>query len=374
MQSKIMMIGLGVIVGVVLSAGVVLAGNLTPSAGPTESDAQVFNLAQIYARLQNGAPGVKATTFTEPSAGPSTPTMADLNQIMAIAPAVNDSAGARAGQVPVGKTFWGLRSDGWGTLTGSMPSTDGPTIVPTTTTQTVIDGVYNSDITITGDPDLLPGNISQGYTLFGVEGTFDGGQFYITGLPKTGQVTNCFVGDPGVKTPCPEDAQRGVPLPTPRFVIDNFVVIDQLTGLMWTRDAALGANCSGADAEVDWSTALASVAQCNTLNYPGNLAAVQGYNDWRLPNTREILSLINYEYVNPIDRPALSNAAGTAIWTDNDPFTMPLPIELRHWTSTTHATDQTKAWQLIGYLGTLFARGKADGAFPAHVWAVRGGE
>lgn len=49
-----------------------------------------------------------------------------------------------------------------------MPSTDGPTIVPTTTTQTVIDGVYNSDIIITGDADLLPGNISRGYTTFGV--------------------------------------------------------------------------------------------------------------------------------------------------------------------------------------------------------------
>lgn len=92
---------------------------------------------------------------------------------------------------------------------------------------------------------------------------------------------------------------------------------------MWTRDASLGANCSGADTEVNWSDALASVAQCNTNNYGG-------YSDWRLPNTREILSLINYEYVNPIDRPALSNAAGTAIWTDNNPFTIPLPAELRH--------------------------------------------
>jgi hypothetical protein len=300
--------------------------------------------------------------------------MADMNQIMAIAPAVNDSAGARASQVFAGKTFWGLRSDGWGTLTGSMPSTVGPTIVPTTTTQTVIDGVYNSDIIITGDADLLPGNISRGYTLFGVEGAFDGGQFYITGLPKTGQVTNCFVGYPGVKTNCPANAQRGVPLPTPRFVIDNFVVIDQLTGLMWTKDASLGANCSGADTEVNWSDALASVAQCNTNNYPANLAAVPGYSDWRLPNTREILSLVNYEYVNPIDRPALSNAAGTAIWTNNDPFTIPLPTELRHWTSTTHATDPTKAWQLIGYLGNLFARSKTDVLNPAHVWAVRGGE
>lgn len=114
MQSKILMIGLGVIVGVVLSAGVVLAGNLNPSAAQPSLASRFSAWRRCTARLQNGTPGVKATTFTEPAAGPNTATMADMNQIMAIAPAVNDSASPHASQVPTGKTFWGLRGDGWG--------------------------------------------------------------------------------------------------------------------------------------------------------------------------------------------------------------------------------------------------------------------
>jgi hypothetical protein len=35
------------------------------------------------------------------------------------APAVDDGAGARPEDVKAGKTFWGLRSDGWGLLTGT---------------------------------------------------------------------------------------------------------------------------------------------------------------------------------------------------------------------------------------------------------------
>jgi len=44
-----------------------------------------------------------------------------LNDVMSIAPAQDDASGATAAQVQAGKTFWGLRSDGWGQLTGTRP-------------------------------------------------------------------------------------------------------------------------------------------------------------------------------------------------------------------------------------------------------------
>jgi hypothetical protein len=374
MQSKSLMIVLGVVIGVLLSAGVVLAGNLNPTGAPTTANSQVFTLAQIYSRLENGAPATKATTFMEPVAGPATPSMYSLDQIMAIAPELDDSHGARAGQVVAGKNYWGLRSDGWGTTTGAMPVVAGPTLIPTTTTQSVIEGIYESDITIAGDADLLAANISQGYTLLGVEGAYAGGEFYTSGLPTTGQATTCFTADAdgSPMIACPANAQRGAPLPTPRFIVGDQAVTDLLTGLMWTKDGSLGPNCSGADMAISsWNDALASVALCNTNNYAG-------YNDWRLPNAREALSLINYEYVNPINKPALSNAAGTGIWSNGDPFTLPnpLPTELNYWTSTTFAADEDQAWMMISYVGNLYAADKISlfTATDAHVWAVRGGQ
>lgn len=39
--------------------------------------------------------------------------------------------------------------------------------------------------------------------------------------------------------------------------------------------------------------------------------------DWRLPNVRELYSLIHLQFFFP----ALSNAAGTARWTNGDAFT-----------------------------------------------------
>ena len=71
----------------------------------------------------------------------------------------------------------------------------------------------------------------------------------------------------------------GVEWPDPRFT-DNGdeTVTDNLTGLMWSKDAQL---ISG---ERSFQDALSS---CNELEFAD-------YTDWRLPNMRELLSLIDY--------------------------------------------------------------------------------
>ena len=52
---------------------------------------------------------------------PGTGTTYSLNEVMAIAPAVDDANGAGAGQVLSGRKFWGLRSGSdWGLKTGTM--------------------------------------------------------------------------------------------------------------------------------------------------------------------------------------------------------------------------------------------------------------
>jgi len=56
-------------------------------------------------------------------------------------------------------------------------------------------------------------------------------------------------------------------------------ITDQATGLMWAQDD------SGTG--LDWEAALAWVQQQNDANYPG-------YSDWRLPNAKELQSIVDY--------------------------------------------------------------------------------
>ncbi|QFU76239.1 DUF1566 domain-containing protein [Halioglobus maricola] len=81
--------------------------------------------------------------------------------------------------------------------------------------------------------------------------------------------------------------------PDERYTIDeNGTVTDVATGLMWAQCVAglEGALCNSGDARsMDWGTAL-EYAQNSTL---------AGHSDWRLPNTKELFSLINFNAAEP---------------------------------------------------------------------------
>ena len=91
--------------------------------------------------------------------------------------------------------------------------------------------------------------------------------------------------------------EKGVAWPNPRFTDNgNGTVTDNLTGLIWLKNA----NCFGAK---DWAMAL---SDANTLNN-GECGLTDGSveGDWRLPNVREMQSLIDCE------RPSLRCQAAT---------------------------------------------------------------
>jgi len=110
-------------------------------------------------------------------------------------------------------------------------------------------------------------------------------------LARTGQTT-CYDAAGGALPSCAGTGQggeltAGAPWPSPRFRLDQCgtpvdttddVIIDNLTGMMWPRDA----NRFGPRA---WSDA---VADANGLS-------LCGFDDWRLPNQRELRSLVDYE-------------------------------------------------------------------------------
>jgi len=167
-------------------------------------------------------------------------------------------------------------------------------------------------------------------------------------LPKTGQ-TKCYDTE-GVEIPCPGtgqdgDIQAGVAWPEPRFA-DNGdgTMIDNLTGLMWTKDANLP------NSPVTWQQAL---DRANSLT-------LADYSDWRLPNVNELESLIN------------TNEADSAAWLTTQGFTNVLQTEY-YWSSTTFAAGPGDAW-IVGMRNGSMGISSKPNVYYYYVWPVRGGQ
>ncbi|MBF0536980.1 MAG: DUF1566 domain-containing protein [Nitrospirae bacterium] len=159
----------------------------------------------------------------------------------------------------------------------------------------------------------------------------------------SGQTTSYAADDDG-------ELQKGMPWPNPRFTDNgNSTVTDKLTGLIWLKDAGTPTIGSCPGGFMSWGMALTYVACLNTASY-------QGYTDWRLPNRRELLSLINRGSFGP-SLPA------------SHPFTN---VQSGfYWSSTTNPHAITDAWAIYMSDGLLSAYNKTSNN---NVWPVRGGQ
>jgi hypothetical protein len=164
----------------------------------------------------------------------------------------------------------------------------------------------------------------------------------IIDLPRTGQTTLHETGNDG-------DLEMGVAWPDPRFTDNgNGTITDNLTGLIWLKN---GNRFGGRT----WAQAL---SDCNGLADDGiNLTDGSSAGDWRLPNRKELRSLVNYE------------EAYTSDWLNGQGFT---DVQLdNYWSSTTYAPTATSAWFVhVGY-GEVFIVLKTD---TSYVLAVRSGQ
>ena len=103
-----------------------------------------------------------------------------------------------------------------------------------------------------------------------------------------------------------------------RFLEQNDAISDTRTGLMWPRNASLS------EFPMTWNEALAFVKDLND-------AELSGFSDWKLPNRKELFSLISHETINP---------------------SLPLPhpfiniFTSYYWTSTTCARLPKQAWYI----------------------------
>jgi hypothetical protein len=181
------------------------------------------------------------------------------------------------------------------------------------------------------------------------------GHLGVVGVAQTGQ-TNCWNAS-GTMIACAGTGQDGAFQrgfsASPRFT-DNAdgTVKDNLTGLIWLKNA----NCFGLQT---WTNALSAA---NTLASGAcSLTDGSAAGDWRLPNIRELQSLIDYAYVSP----ALPGG---------HPFSGVQAVQGGYyWSSTTAAFNPSGAWMVsltVGDVG-VDPGGKA-GNFS--MWPVRGGQ
>jgi hypothetical protein len=143
-------------------------------------------------------------------------------------------------------------------------------------------------------------------------------------------------------------AVRGTKLPT-AALIDNGdgTVTDITTGLMWQK---------AAEAKNDWESALSF---CETLT-------LAGYDDWRLPNAREMQSIIDYTRRRPsIDTRYFSTP------TEPDPAEPDRYAPNGYWTSTIYASNDDAGWVADFDNGAFFHHRKNN---KYGVKAVRGGQ
>jgi hypothetical protein len=128
-------------------------------------------------------------------------------------------------------------------------------------------------------------------------------------------------------------------------LVDNGdgTITDNATGLMWSReDSGEG---------MDWQEALAWVQSRNAEGY-------LGYSDWRLPNAKELHSLVDYERSpDAAGTAALDPAFGiTAII--NEAGQQDFPV---FWTSTTHTNTSQQPGQYAVYICFGRAMGYMNG-------------
>ena len=124
----------------------------------------------------------------------------------------------------------------------------------------------------------------------------------------------------------------------------NGIVKDSVTGLFWQDDYT---DNQGYIKSAKWEDA---------INYCERLR-LGGYNDWRLPNKKELLSIIDYD----MNTPAISSS-----------FQNTKYINAGYWSSTTASGPKGYAWYVKFYWGQMSEGGNKSLSYN-WVRCVRGG-
>jgi hypothetical protein len=160
-------------------------------------------------------------------------------------------------------------------------------------------------------------------------------------VPKTGQTTSYAPGDDGA-------IQPGVSYPTLRFTDNgNGTITDHATGLIWLKNA----NPFGSKSWIEALSLCANLASGQAGLTDGSTAG-----QWRLPNRKELMSLMDFGQFKPalpVKHPFQNVQLGN------------------YWSSTSYAGQAARAWYVDIKSGFSGTNGKIGGKFPYYIWPVR---
>ncbi len=178
----------------------------------------------------------------------------------------------------------------------------------------------------------------------------------IISLPRTGQTT-CY-NDSGATIACTGtgqdgELQMGAVWPNPRFTDKgDQTVMDNLTGLIWTKDGKTpGQATCGPSEYKTWQEALDYVKCLNTNNY-------LGHNDWRLPNRKELDSLVH------------AGQSNITTWLSLQGFSNVQAYY--YWSSSTYANITDFAW--VVYMSFYYGVSNGSKSSSYYAWPVRAGQ
>jgi hypothetical protein len=138
----------------------------------------------------------------------------------------------------------------------------------------------------------------------------------------------------------------------------NGTIIDNATGLTWLQQDSGGfkAGTKG-DGSLNWEQAL---AWCESLDYAGS-------SDWRLPNAKELHSIVDYTRSPSTTNSAAIDPLFQATYLPNGVNNNGYSNYAHYWSSTTHLDGMP-----FGSRGVYFAFGRADGLMNGTMMDVHG--
>jgi hypothetical protein len=190
------------------------------------------------------------------------------------------------------------------------------------------------------------------------------------GLLTTGQ-TQCDQGS-GTLGACPgsppgQDAAVGAGAPLSYTDNGDGTITDNVTGLMWEKLSQGNGGIHDVNNTYTWDDALN--VKITALNAAPCFA---GHCDWRLPNRRELESLVDAGRVAPAIDPAFNTQC--VIPGPSCTVTTCSCTQLNfYWSSTTYEDIPTNAWAVDGNTGRVTAYQKYNPPIPLYVRALRGG-
>lgn len=190
-------------------------------------------------------------------------------------------------------------------------------------------------------------------------------------FPATGQKT-CWNIE-GFQIPCAGtghdgDIQAGAEL---SYTDTGLTIIDNNTKLEWMKQDDNGGDCASLPGSLD-KDCVFNWEESFTLVTALNASEFAGYTDWRVPNVKELLSIVNHENFSPSVSGAFNSGCEQGCTYETCSCTaVKVGSDLSlYWSSTTIAVLTGNAWDVNFDYGVILGNGKYK---PNRVRAVRGG-